>query len=107
MPATDCRADDRSAAPRLHVRSGIFDRQPRPDQIDPKDVFPVGRALLEQAGKAAGNSGIGEEDVDAAMIGDGLLDQPLDVRLRARIDGDDVHALGAIRRDDRRAFRAE
>ena len=57
--------------------------------------------------KAAGNPGIGEEDVDAAMIGDGLLDQPLDVRLRARIDGDDVHALGAVRRDDRRAFRAE
>ena len=49
-------------------------------------------------GEAAGNARIGEHDVQAAMIGDRLLDQPLDVRFGARIDGNDVDALGRGRR---------
>ena len=79
-------ADDRAAAPRLHVRRRIFDRQERADQVDAQDLLPVGAVLLEDAREAAGNAGIGEDDVDAAMVGDDRLDERRDLVFRAGVE---------------------
>ena len=63
-------ADDRAAAALLHHRRGMLDREKRTDQVDPEDLVPVGGRLLEDRGEPARNAGIGEEDVEPAMLAD-------------------------------------
>ena len=97
--------DDRPAAALLHRRRGIFDRQERADQIDPQYLRPIGRILLEDAVEAAGNAGVGEEDVEPAMVANRMGDQRLDLLLVAGV-AFEVRAV-EVGADHGRAFAAE
>jgi hypothetical protein len=48
----------------------MLDRKEGADQVDAEDLLPILRALLEDRGEAAGDAGIGEEDVEPAMLAD-------------------------------------
>ena len=105
MPATLAVADDRPAAARLHRWRGIFHGEERADQVDPQDFGPGFGVLFENAVEAAGNSGVGEEDVEPAMVGNHVFDQGRNRRFVASI-ANDVGAL-EVGTDHRRALASE
>ena len=73
-----------------------------PIRLTRKDFGPVVGILLEDAGEAAGNAGIGEEDVEPAMVAHRMGDQRLDLLLVARV----AFEVGAVEvgADHRRAL---
>ena len=85
-------ADDRAAAARFQVRRGVLDGEERPDQVDPQNLRPILGGLFEDRGEAAGDAGVGEDDVEAAMLRDRVVDQPLDIGFAASVGLDDAVA---------------
>ena len=73
----------------------MLDREDRADQIDAEELLPILRRLLEDRGEAAGEAGIGEEDVEAIMLADGEFDEAGDV-LGVSLPADDELGLADL-----------
>ena len=58
-----------------HVRSCIFDRQKRPDQVDAQDFLPMFHGLLGERHQSAADPGIGPDRIEPPEAGDRLVDK--------------------------------
>ena len=68
-----------------HVRRADLDGEHRADEVDLQDGFPLVLGLLEDAGRAAGDAGIGVDDVEPAVGLQREVDELLHVGGIARV----------------------
>ena len=85
----------------------MLDGEERADQVDAQDFGPIFGRLLEDRGEPARDAGVGEDDVEAAMFRDRMVDEVPDVLVAPGVGADDAVGLGDVGGDDLGAFASE